>query len=170
MRHLIEVKARYRDLNKAREILKEYNAVFIGKFKQVDIYYRVRIGRLKLRIIDGSKARLIYYLRQDIKEPKESKVLIYDVCGNYKVLDQILRRVLGVLTIVPKIREIYNLMDVEIHLDFVEGLGSFIEFEKETTAERINIDKQLMNNLISIFSIKSDDLIDVSYSDLMLKS
>lgn len=60
--------------------------------------------------------------------------------------------------------------DVRIHLDRVEGLGDFLEFEAVAPEQSDLADeRQKVRNLREIFAIRSDDLIDRSYSDLMLE-
>ena len=47
MKKLLEIKARYDDLNIARKILSKINAEKIGVYHQIDTYFNVDIGRLK---------------------------------------------------------------------------------------------------------------------------
>ena len=78
---------------------------------------------------------------------------------------------LGILTEAHKRRTVYLWQNVRIHLDEVEQLGSFIELEAivddscgETSA-RAKID-----HLCKALEILPDQLIDVSYSDLLLSA
>ena len=45
----IEIKARCKDLSRIRKILESRNARYIGKDHQIDTYFKVAQGRLKLR-------------------------------------------------------------------------------------------------------------------------
>src|SRR3989442_6489742 len=74
-KHLVELKARYEDLGKARALLA--GAEKVGIFTQVDTYFAVGERRLKLRAIDGRKdGQLVYYERPNVGGVKESRVLL----------------------------------------------------------------------------------------------
>ena len=80
MKKLLEIKARYDDLNTARKILSKINAEKIGVYHQIDTYFNVDIGRLKLREVEGEKsAKLVYYIREDIRKPKQSNVYLAEI-------------------------------------------------------------------------------------------
>jgi predicted adenylyl cyclase CyaB len=75
---------------------------------------------------------------------------------------------LGVLTVVDKRRTVFLYQNVRIHLDRVEGLGMFLEFEAvmpEGTPDEEG--ELLVRELMAEFSIREEDLIQVSYSDLL---
>ena len=67
-----------------------------------------------------------------------------------------------------KRREIYLFQSVRIHLDEVENLGTFLEFEAVVSH---GIDDQAaraqLADLSQRFAISSTDLVAVSYSDLL---
>jgi predicted adenylyl cyclase CyaB len=72
---------------------------------------------------------------------------------------------------VKKKREIYYIDNVKFHIDDVEGLGSFVEIEagnilKELTKAEL---QQQCEFYIQQFGIKDEDLIEVSYSDMLLE-
>ncbi len=165
-KHLVELKARYEDLGKARALLQ--GAEVVGTFRQTDTYFALGDRRLKLRHAEGRKdGQLVYYERPDVGGVKESLVLLADLPDAAAVLD-ILRRTFPVKAEVRKTREIYRLEGVQIHLDTVQDLGKFIEFEKvvsgeaETTAGRAQLE-----SLIRYFQIDPEDLMASSYSDLL---
>ena len=73
----IEIKARCNDHEKIRGILKSRNADFKGIDHQIDTYFKVNNGRLKLR--EGNiENHLIFYQRSDQEGPKQSDVILYD--------------------------------------------------------------------------------------------
>lgn len=165
-RRLVELKARYEDLGKARALLS--GAERIGTFSQVDTYFALGDRRLKLRSVEGQReGQLVYYERPDASGVKESLVLLADLPDAAAVLD-ILRHTFPVKAEVRKTREIYRLEGVQVHLDSVAGLGKFIEFEKivsgeaETAAGRAQLD-----SLVRYFQIDAEDLMASSYSDLL---
>ena len=57
---------------------------------------------------------------------------------------------------------------VQIHLDEVKGLGTFIEFELNIDEKRIEEGKNKLYKLMKELGIKRKWLAQVSYSDLLL--
>lgn len=169
MNHInIEIKARSSKTNKIRQILKSKKADFKGKDHQIDTYFMVSDGRLKLR--EGSiENHLIHYKRENKKGPKQSNVTLFKTSPNSS-LKEILAKALGILVVVDKQREIYFIDNVKFHIDKVKNLGSFIEIEAIDQEGKIGKKKMLQqcNNYISLFNIQKNDLISVSYSDLLL--
>jgi predicted adenylyl cyclase CyaB len=170
MAQIIEIKAKCSDQNRIRTILKENNARFVGLDHQIDTYFNVNYGRLKLR--QGNiENTLIHYHRPNQKGPKLSKVLLYKPNPEQN-LKEVLTAANGVLVEVDKKREIYFIDNVKFHLDEVKGLGTFVEIEAIDLDETMGLAKiqQQCDHYMDLFSIKDDDLIQVSYSDLLLKS
>jgi len=165
-KHLVELKARYEDLAKARALLS--GAERLGTFVQVDTYFSLGERRLKLRAIDGPKeGQLIYYERPDTSGVKESRVLLAFV-SDAATVREILTQVLPAKAEVRKTREMYRFQGVQVHLDTVVGLGRFLEFEKilSDESERQEGQKQL-EALRRYFQIPEEDLMASSYSDLL---
>jgi len=167
---LVEIKARCTNLEYAKEILKKVNAEYIGKFHQIDTYFILSDElKLKLRSIDNKNFILIYYKRPNIADIKKSNVILHKVTDPNSLI-KILGDILGIKVVVDKIREIYRYMDVQIHLDTVRNLGSFIEFEKSTNRDSAEKDMEVIRKLMKLFKISSSDLIPCSYGELLLKS
>lgn len=163
---LLEIKAKVDSLDAVREILRFLEAKYIGTFQQTDTYFNTPKGRLKIREVKGEeKAKLIYYEREDISKPKRSDVSILLIQSPSSFIT-FLTKVLGTKVIVRKIREIYIHRETQIHLDDVQGLGTFIEFEKET--QNITDDNMVLQELMNTLNIEFQDLIKNSYSDLLL--
>jgi len=165
-KHLVELKARYEDLGKARALLS--GAEGDGRFRQVDTYFSLGDRRLKLRSIEGQRAgQLVYYERPDEGGVKESLVLLAELPDAAAVLD-ILRRTFPVKAEVHKTREIYRLEGVQIHLDSVRALGKFIEFEKVVSGDRERASgRAQLESLAAYFQIDPEDVMASSYSDLL---
>lgn len=164
---LIELKAKYGDLEKAREILRKLKAEYIGTFHQIDTYFIVDNKRLKLRAINNKKFILVYYERPNIPSIKESKVILHEVYDKDSLIE-ILSRLFGIKVVVDKIREIYRYKGVQVHLDIVDKLGTYIEFEKETNTYEYERDKKLLETLLRLFGINKNDVVSGSYSDILL--
>ncbi|MEK6835873.1 MAG: class IV adenylate cyclase [Nanoarchaeota archaeon] len=165
---IIEIKATHNDHNYVRNILKFRNAVFIGLDHQIDIYFNVTNGRLKLRK-GNIENNLIYYKREDKAGPKLSKPILFK-SNPESELEEILTKSLGVLIVVDKTREIYFIDNIKFHLDNIKNLGSFVEIEaidKEDKFSSDDLSKQCQE-YIALFKISKESLISVSYSDLLL--
>jgi len=154
-----------------RNVLHFQGAVFKGTDNQTDTYFKVSNGRLKLRqgIIENC---LIQYERQDQNGPKVSKYTLahLPVAATANVLEA-LKRSAGVLIVVDKVREIYYIDNVKIHLDMVRDFGTFVEIEARDEHETIGKTKleEQTRRLMLDFKIKAEDLISDSYSDMLLK-
>lgn len=166
---MVELKARVNDHEILREKLTILGAKYVGTFQQKDQYFEVPEGRLKLREIkDNNTLELIYYEREDIAGPKKDHAFILKV-KEAEDFKKILEKILTPLTIIKKVREIYYLQGTQIHLDVVESLGNFIEFERHVK-EDSNKDEnghKILEILMKQLDISSDNLETLSYSDLV---
>ncbi len=163
----IELKARCEDLARLREACRSLGAESQEPDRQLDTYFGVAHGRLKLRESLLSGAELIFYERADIAGPRESH---WETCPveNADGLKAILKRVLGVRAAVTKRREIFLIGNVRVHLDKVQDLGSFVELEGlvEDPAELMEIDNEV-RGLQRALGIDDRSLVKESYSDLI---
>src|SRR4030042_2401879 len=93
-----EFKARATDLNSMEQKLLRLNPLFKGEDHQIDTYFNVPNGRLKLRegIIENA---LIYYERPDIPDSKQSAILLYKHEPERSLKD-ILIKVMGIKVVV----------------------------------------------------------------------
>lgn len=168
MPHIInvEIKARCTDAGRVRTVLQERGARFAGLDHQIDTYFRVAQGRLKLREGNIENA-LIYYRRQNEDGPKTSDVLLHPTSAG-SGLKELLSAALGVLVTVDKRREIFYLENVKVHIDSVEHLGEFVEIEAagDEQADRSRLLAQC-RELMQAFHIREQDLVANSYSDLL---
>ena len=162
-----EFKARSSDINSAEKKLHSLSPKFIGEDHQVDTYFNVEKGRLKLR--EGNiENSLIYYERKDVAGSKQSDVLLYSFQPDSS-LKGILTKVHGIKVVVDKRRRIYFIDNVKFHFDTVENLGTFIEVEA-INKNNIAIEKlqEQCNFYADFLGIKSSDYESQSYSDLLL--
>jgi len=165
----VELKAKVKDLDVVRSKLTSLGAQCTGTFRQIDVYFDVPIGRLKLREVgDDNEAELIYYQRENIAEPKRSDVFILKV-QEPAFLKTLLGRLLKIRATIEKVREIYRYQGTQIHLDRVKKLGTFLEFERETSADAqaIRNNQQVLEKLMEKLGISSESLERLSYSDLI---
>jgi len=162
----VELKARVRDLGEARKIAATMGARYVGLQEQVDTYFRVVQGRLKLRQINGLQAELIWYERADQPQARCS-VYHRAPVANPETLKTVLAAALGVETVVQKRREIFLWENVRIHLDHLSGLGSFLEFEAVVQSDQDESAAHThLAQLVQKFHILPEDLLARSYADL----
>ncbi|HEX9653889.1 MAG TPA: class IV adenylate cyclase [bacterium] len=164
----IEIKACCPDLAKAKAIAVHLGAQFGGELHQIDTYFQVKSGRLKLREINYQENQLIYYERPDEAGARLSNYHIYPV-SDPDLLKALLTSALGILTVIEKRRVLYWLENVRIHLDRVKDMGDFIEFEGIVDdAHRTLEVMQKVASLQNSFQILSSNLVRTSYADLNL--
>ncbi|MHB2150140.1 class IV adenylate cyclase [Calditrichota bacterium LG25] len=165
----IEIKAHFADLEKGRLKAEALGARFAGNDHQIDTYFKVERGRLKLRQSALSGNFLIPYLRPDDHSAKKSDYLLLPV-ENAQSARNLLAQMFGIRLIVEKERTIYLWENVRIHLDCVKGLGNFLEFEAVVDDEHsIETCQEQVQWLFKHFEIDRADLIGESYSDLLQK-
>ena len=166
----VEIKARCANPDAVRSLLLERGADHKGTDHQIDTYFRVPEGRLKLR--QGSiENNLIFYRRPDQADAKTSHIRLHPVTEGAS-LNQLLTDALGQLIVVDKRRDIYFIDNVKFHVDEVQGLGPFVEIEAidETgTIGEATLQKQCQQFQTEL-GIKEDDLVSHSYSDLLMNS
>lgn len=163
----VELKARCSNPDRVRKLLKEREANFVGTDHQVDTYFSVPAGRLKLR--EGTiENNLIFYNRENSATAKRSDIELvpFEETGDIKSL---LTAALPVHIVVDKQREIYFIDNVKFHIDEVKQLGSFVEIE--AIDERGDIGEVTLRQQCrfyrKLFNIAEEDLVAISYSDLL---
>jgi adenylate cyclase, class 2 len=169
MFHLnVEIKARYDRPDIVREYLKENSAEFKGLDHQIDTYFNVTNGRLKLR--EGNiENNLIYYNRSNESKVKESQFELINI-PDANILKEVLTQCLGIKIVIEKKREIFFIDNVKFHIDEVVGLGSFIEIEASNLHVQVSKERleEQCNYYVTQFGIKDEDLIAFSYSDMLM--
>jgi predicted adenylyl cyclase CyaB len=163
----IEIKAHCDNLESFKSKLLQLPVTFEGEDTQIDTFFRVSHGRLKLRESTIYGNILIPYLRPNKEGPKQSDYELIRVSNPQKV-KILLGQILGIVGEVMKKRTIYLFENVRIHLDEVEQLGSFIEFEAVIDDEKaVNRNKEKTQWLLNYFNITDNQLIKVAYVDLI---
>lgn len=164
----IEIKARCADLASARIRVEALATSWVGVEQQVDTYFCTQRGRLKLRESSRSGAHLIPYLRPDQEGPKRSDYLLVPVAEPGE-LRRLLGELLGVHKVVRKEREIARVGNVRVHLDRVEGLGTFLELEAvfDASSGAEAEERKKVDRLMEQLGIRAEDLIDTSYEAMV---
>lgn len=163
-----EFKVKVENLAKYENKLLSLNPIYHGLDNQIDTYFKVEKGRLKLR--EGNiENSLINYNRENVPGAKLSEVILYKHEPDIS-LKNILELQLGVEVVVDKKRKIYFIDNVKFHFDIVENLGTFIEVEAIDTENKYTIEelKELCNKYYNFFEFTETNNISKSYSDLII--
>ena len=156
----LEIKARDADPRRSLELALELGAEDHGEIAQRDTYFGHANGRLKLREQAPGNAELIQYRRADEAGPRVSDYRLVAL-GEADSLREALDAALGTLVVVEKSRRLLTWEGVRIHLDEVEGLGSFVELEDTIGGDRL----ETLRAKLDI-----QEPIGGSYSDLLLET
>ncbi len=165
----IETKARVADLSQVRRLALDIGAKDHGIRRDTDTYFRVPDGRLKLRVTEGNPdGTLIAYQRPD---QVESRISDYQLVGvpDADALLKALADTLGVLVIVRKSRRLLLLSATRIHLDDVDGLGTFVELETVLGSQPVKEAEEEHRFLRRVLGLERAGIVPVSYSDLLMK-
>jgi homotetrameric cytidine deaminase len=164
----IEIKAVDPDPSRTLERALALGARDEGEIRQLDIYFARASGRLKLRQQEPGETELIQYRRPDETEARTSsyrRVPVSDGEGLRDALDA----ALGTLVVVHKRRRLLLWEDVRIHLDEVEGLGSYVELEAVADpASDLSAEHDRIARLRDELDIADGALVAEGYSDLLL--
>jgi len=161
----IEFKAELRDPQAARAQCEVIGATRMGVLNQTDTYFKMPDGRLKRREAEGEPIEWIFYHRENRLQPRLS---------NYAILtDAQARRRWGTESlrewiVVRKQRELWMKENVRIHLDHVDRLGWFLEFEAIVDAKHDAAQcRKAVASLRAQFEPALGEPISVSYADLI---
>jgi adenylate cyclase class 2 len=162
----VELKARDPDRERSLATCDDIGAEPHGVLVQRDTYFQVPQGRLKLREEKGARPHLIAYERPDRVGERESRYRIIEV-GEPGELRAALNTALGVRAVVAKERRLFLWQGVRIHLDRVDGLGDFIEFEAVADAgSDLSQEEARVASLRRALGIDEADLVAGSYCDM----
>jgi homotetrameric cytidine deaminase len=165
----IELKARDPQPARTLELALGLGAKDRGEIVQRDTYFRQAArGRLKLREQDPGDDELIQYRRADSSGARESDYRRVPV-ADAPALRDALGAALGTLVVVDKRRRLLIHENVRIHLDEVEGLGSFLELEAVAApGADLAAEHGKVARLREQLEVGDDALVPESYSDLLL--
>ena len=167
-RRNVELKATDPDPERSLAVCRDLGAEDRGILVQRDTYFRVPRGRLKLREETPGGAALIQYHRSDRPEARESRYRIAPV-EDGPALREALDTALGTLVVVDKERRLLLWEGVRIHLDTVQGLGSFLELEGVAPADSdLSAEHDRVAQLSEALGLDDSRILADSYSDRML--
>jgi homotetrameric cytidine deaminase len=167
-RRNIEVKALDPDPERSLAVCRELGADDRGVLVQRDTYFKVSSGRLKLREEEGARATLVQYDRPDAARARLSAYRLVPV-DDADALKAALGASLGTLVVVDKRRHLLVHGAVRIHLDQVEGLGTFVELEGVAAPESdLSDERTQVERLMDALGIDESRILQDSYSDRLL--
>ncbi len=163
----IEIKARVSDPEAILIKAKILTGAEPETILQTDTFFHAETGRLKIREFADGTGELISYHRPDAEGPKTSSYAIVRT-ADAGALRDVLAAVLPVRGVVRKKRLLLLAGRTRIHLDQVEGLGSFMELEV-VLAEGDNKDdgEREAADLMKRLGVMPGDLVRGAYIDLM---
>lgn len=163
----VEAKARLADLAAARSVAEGAGARFVWVDTQIDRYYEIDRGhRVKLRTCDRVPAELIRYERPEHDGVRTSEYTISPVRDAEAPACLVPKG--PPLVVVRKRRELWLARNVRIHLDEVDGLGTFLELEAVVDATHDEAACRLqVERLLAAFGLTEGDCLRASYGDLL---
>ena len=170
----VESKTRGVDLDAVARLAASLGARFEGELDQLDTYFRVRRGRLKLREIShrtpggriSLSAELIRYQRPDESGPRASSYERTEI-GDVTRCRRQLEAEYGVRGRVRKRRELWTLDSTRIHLDRVASLGDFVELETVSAGAAGQDDRREHDRIASALGLDPSATVEGSYIDLL---
>lgn len=163
----IEIKARLADIDATRAKVAAMGARHASTEEQVDRYYELDgARRVKLRTIGGGRAELIHYRRAEDEGVRASDYEITPVRDAEAGVCLVPKG--EPIVVVRKRREVHLIDNVRVHLDEVDGLGTFLELEAVVDAAHDDaVCRAQVDRILVGLGVGAGDLIRASYADLL---
>ena len=132
----VTLKARVSNIGSMEARLVDLGAIYIGEDHQHDFYFTCSKGKLKFR--KGTLGTLItHYERALMDNAEKTHVYRYDVNPSAEEVQQLyaMHEIIGET---QKIRKLYQLENITIHLDELPSGEKFIEVEAKDYAEMLS--------------------------------
>jgi homotetrameric cytidine deaminase len=163
----VELKARDPDPARTLNLALALGAADEGEITQRDTYFGGSRARVKLREQTPGDDELIAYRRPNDEQARVSEYLRVGVPDG-TALKGALDAAYGTKIVVAKTRRLLLWENVRIHLDAVEGLGSYLELEGLVQDEDDGPARERVERLRNELAIDDANLVSGSYSDLLL--
>jgi predicted adenylyl cyclase CyaB len=161
----IEIKSRCADLGVVRQKAQALGALNQGVLHQRDTFFYAAKARLKLHEVNG-RAELISYRRHDATEARPSDYVVIPV-SDPDAMRALLEHGLGSVGTVQKVRHLFLHRHTRIHLDEVEGLGSFVELETVLTDIDDETGRRELSEIAEALELRPDDSVAKPYVELL---
>jgi predicted adenylyl cyclase CyaB len=164
----MELKLRCGDLAAVAGRCETLGARFGGVLLQTDRFFHAPDARLKLRTFGDGTGELIAYRRPDTAEIRGSDYLIHRT-SDPDGLAEALGTALGVRATVRKRRRLYLHGATRIHLDEVDGLGTFVELETVLSGQTDDEGRAELDGLLAALGLAETERVPAPYVDLLLQ-
>lgn len=161
----IELKCRCADLGAILPRALALGAEDRGFLHQKDTFFRAPKARVKLREV-GDRAELISYRRSDAPEARGSDYVVAPV-ADPALMALLLEHGLGAGGVVRKVRHLLLYRHTRIHLDDVEGLGTFVELETVLLGIGEEEGRRELSEVASALGLRPEDAVARPYVDLL---
>jgi predicted adenylyl cyclase CyaB len=163
----VEIKARAADLPRIEVRARALADQGPFELRQDDTFFVCPNGRLKLRELAPHRGELIFYRRPDVPGPKLSEYTMLST-ETPALMRVLLSQALGVIGRVRKLRRLYLAGQTRIHLDEVEGLGTFVELEVVLEESQSPQDGEaIAERLLAQLGVAKADLVSGAYLDYL---
>jgi predicted adenylyl cyclase CyaB len=163
----VEIKAAVQDLASVTATLATLATTAPVVLVLEDTFFHCPRGRLKLRKLSPESGQLIYYERPDDAGPKTSAYRLVTTTEPDR-LREVLAAAYGIGGVVRKRRTLRLVGRTRVHLDEVEGLGTFLELEVVLRqAEPAQAGVAEAERLMVALGIERDQLVCGAYVDLL---
>ena len=166
LRRNIEVKCRCADLALVRRRAEALGARDAGVLRQTDTFFEAPHARLKLRDFGDGTAELISYRRPDTPAARGSDFIVCPVSAPAPLAGA-LEYALGVTGVVKKTRHLLLHRSTRIHLDDVEGLGTFVELETVMSGQSDREGHAELEEIATALGLPAADRVPVPYVELL---
>lgn len=161
----VEVKVMLKDVEGIRCRLADLGVDPQGVLKQMDTYLESQPGtRLKVREQTSGGHQLIVYRRPDEEDLRTSEYVLAPIPATLK---EAMASAPGVRGVIRKTRDLWMWGRTRIHLDEVDGLGSFLELEVVMAEdEEIRVGQYEAEKILKALGLDAEPRISGSYMDL----
>ncbi|XOU94631.1 MAG: class IV adenylate cyclase [Candidatus Kerfeldbacteria bacterium] len=170
----IEIKAQVKNFTEVKKNLKKIGAKYIGKKNQIDYYYSLykrSIGKKRGSVMRVRHDRIIGETRLEFHKPKNiyaAEEIELEV-HSLPIVKRILKEMKAKQEfVIDKERLVYRKGKIEIVLDTIKALGTFVEVEIEGRDTKKN--RKLLYKMLDQLGIeKSQILLHERYHGMILK-
>ena len=164
----VEIKARLNDAKSARNIARRLSGGDPEVIDQHDVFFASRSGRIKLRMFPDGTGDLIEYHRPDAAEIRTSSYRLAKTQDAGALRDILTNMGATVVGEVRKRRLLYLVGQTRVHIDRVEKLGDFLEFEVVLRADQQESEGSVITSaLMNAFGVEPAQLVGSAYLDLL---
>lgn len=139
----IEIKAYCPYPGKVIKMVGELGAKHVKSIDEYDVYYNhpsrdFAVTDEAVRLRSDNEKSIFTYKGPKLSSRSKSRVEREVAIDDYDTMDKILKD-LGFVRVdaIKKYRQIYRYQDIDVCIDTVEGLGTFVELEKQGTEQEI---------------------------------